>query len=244
MIIYVNGDSHSAGAETYSTDKDGFVSFKQDDSAYWKTIGTPEGKQAHPNCIKASYGQKIADKLKALLVCDAVPGSSNARINRVTREFFNIRKNTDLVIIGWSTWEREEWMHNNVYYQISAAGIDHDWPDELKTRYKEWVVNLDMPTSIKQAHDDIFDLHIYFQARNQPHIFFNCFEEIKHTTRVNWDGCYLEPYDKDYTYYNWCRSRGFATVSPDSYHFGADAHEAWAEFLYAQIVQNCLTKKS
>ena len=48
-----------------------------------------------------------------------------------------IREKPDLVIIGWSTWEREEWLHEGTYYQVTASGTD-DVPPELHSKYKKW----------------------------------------------------------------------------------------------------------
>mgnify|MGYP003348292675 CR=1 FL=1 len=59
----------------------------------------------------------------------------------------------------------------------------------------------------------------------------------------DWDGCYIDPYNRSGTYYEWCLANGFKTVNPNSYHFGADAHAAWGEHLYQTIVQKYLTDK-
>jgi len=79
---------------------------------------------------------------------------------------------------------------------------------------------------------------------NVNHYFFTCFEPFTGVaSELDWDGCYLGAYDKELTYYNWCKAQGFETTKPGGYHFGPDAHAAWADFLYPQIVQSCLTRK-
>jgi hypothetical protein len=103
VILYVNGDSHSAGAEAVNT-----YSFAQDDSLYWNMDREP-----HPDNLRVSYGCELANMLGAILQCDAESASSNDRIIRTTYKALDIVK-PELVIIGWSTWEREEWWHQGL----------------------------------------------------------------------------------------------------------------------------------
>jgi hypothetical protein len=243
-ILYVNGDSHSAGAETF-IDVDGkFVSLKSDDSAYWRILGTPEANDIHPECVRRSYGTHLAKKLDATLVCDALPGGSNDRIFRTTEDYLINYTIPDLLIIGWSTWEREEWWdkYTKRYWQINAGGIGEDWPQEIKDRYKNWAIELNYQAKINKTHRAIHNFHLKLQDEGINHYFFTCYEPFTNVESLDWSGCYLAPYDKNYTYYNWCQNQGFKTVNPTSYHYGADAHEAWAEFLYPRIVQSCLTR--
>ena len=37
------------------------------------------------------------------------------------------------------------------------------------------------------------------------------------------------------TYYEWLKNQGFKPVNPEVYHYGADAHRAWADFLLPKI---------
>jgi hypothetical protein len=54
----------------------------------------------------------LQTKLNAEYVCDAVAGCSNDSIIERTLKY--LETNTpDLMIIGWSTWERETWFWNN-----------------------------------------------------------------------------------------------------------------------------------
>ena len=72
MIVYVNGDSHSAGAE--AVNKFGFA---HDDPQYANL-----GRRPHPENLRASYGALVADTFNAELYCDAESASSNSRIMR------------------------------------------------------------------------------------------------------------------------------------------------------------------
>lgn len=239
MILYVNGDSHSAGAEAVNT-----YSFAEDDSMYWAL-----GREPHPDNLRVSYGCELANMMYAVLECDAESASSNDRIVRTTYDhlvgvqgMFNGHK-PDLIVIGWTTWEREEWWHHetNRYWQINGGGVGHDWPEEFKKRYKEFVANIDFNDSMRRAQAKIWELHKDLQLKGINHLFFNSFEQLSNVDYLDWEGCYLEPYNPNYTYYNWLKAKGFETVRPDSYHFGADAHRDWAKFLYQTIVQKNLT---
>ena len=74
MLLYINGDSHSAGAEIA-----GPWAFAEDDSRYRGL-----GRVPHPNNLALSYGQLLADKMNCRLICDAESASSNHRIIFIT----------------------------------------------------------------------------------------------------------------------------------------------------------------
>jgi len=234
MIIYVNGDSHSAGAEAVNS-----YCFAEDDTKH-RTLG----RSPHPDNLAVSYGQHIANKLDAELRCDAESASSNSRIVRTTEDYLRYHGRPDLIVIGWSTWEREEWWDQETmrFWQINAGGVGEDWPDDIKEHYKKWVLDLDYQAGVNKSNRAIHNFHLKLAKLGIPHYFFTCYEPFRNTEILDFDGCYLAPYDKDYTYYNWCRAQGFQTVTPKSYHFGADAHRAWANFLYPRIIHQCLVK--
>ena len=85
-------------------------------------------------------------------------------------------------------------------------------------------------------------MHLDLNLMGFKHLFFNTFLPFSGTEQVDWGNSYLEPYNPDFTFYNWCLAQGFKTVYPESYHFGPDAHAAWAEFIYPHIVQTALTQ--
>ena len=229
-ILYVNGDSHAAGAEAVNPH-----CFAEDDYLYYGL-----GRQPHPDNLKVSWGCELANMMGAVLHCDAESASSNDRIIRTTREYLkNFRP--DYVVIGWSTWEREEWLHDNIYWQVNAGGVGEDWPLEIKNRYKNWIVDLDFESKKRRAEQDIWELHHTLAQMEIPHLFFTCYESFADgPTVLTWNDEYIQPYDNKYTYYNWCKSSGFKTVNPTSYHFGPDAHSAWAKFLFAHMLKKDL----
>ena len=228
MILYVNGDSNSAGAEAVNS-----YCFAEDDPLYYGL-----GRGPHPDNERVSYGCELANLLGAILECDAESDSSNDRIVRTSYQYLG--DNTpDLVIIGWSTWEREEWWDEDThrYWQVNAGGIGADWPDAIKERYQDYIFNMDVQNAMRETHGKIHQLHRDLVDKDIDHLFFNCFEPFSNLPHFDWGDNYLGPYDPKLTYYNWLTAQGFKTVNPNSYHFGSDAHSAWAEFLYQTLAQ-------
>jgi hypothetical protein len=233
MIIYVNGDSHSVGAEAINPS-----AFANDGHKHW---GTPH-RHGHPENIKVCYATQLADKLGAGWINQAESGGSNDRIIRTTDIFLETSSIKDLfILIGWTTWEREEWLHNDVYYQISASGTDHV-PTELREKYKQWVIDTEHNYASNELkwHTKIWDYHIKLERMGIPHLFFNTYSYFGHIAsnnleRLDWQDAYIDPYNEKQTYYYWAKDNGIDTVSPNSYHFGVDAHTAWADRLYQYI---------
>ena len=226
MILYVNGDSHSAGAEAVTS-----YCFAEDDTTYLSL-----GRAPHPDNLRASYGQRIANSLGYELVCQAESASSNDRIVRTTKEYLKDNK-PDLIIIGWSNWEREEWHYNNIYWQINGMTWHHDWPKELLDRHKEWVLNLNHNQKLREWHYKIWEFHQ--ELAGIPHLFFNCFSgfDTRKVIQKDWNKQYLNAYDTLFSYQHWVKSNGFKTSTPTGHHFGADAHQAWADFLIPQLTK-------
>ena len=224
MIVYVNGDSHSAGAEAVND-----YCFAQDDRAYYAL-----GRAPHPDNERVSYGCNIANELYAILHCDAESASSNSRIMRTTRQYIRNEGTPDIIIIGWATWEREEWLHDEVWWQVNAGGVGNDWPDTIKIQYQQYILDLDWAVAEQQAHENIYQFHQELTDLKIPHLFFNTFNHFNQAPK-DWGNNYISPYDPNLTYYKWLTNQGFK--SKPSYHFGADAHKKWAEFLLPHLTQ-------
>lgn len=230
MILYVNGDSHAAAAEAINAH-----AFAEDDP----TLGHL-GRIPHPENLAASWGRLLSISLKAGFHCGAESASSNQRILRTTRDWLNIQKNYDevLMIIQWSTWEREEWLHDGIYYQIGSSGTDHV-PKELKDRYKNFIADVDWHAKTQQAHDAIWQFHQELKEQNISHIFFNGNNDFsKIQDRYDWGSNYIGPYDPKMTYDSIIRGGGIETVSPNSWHFGRDGHSYFHRFMLQYIIAN------
>ena len=230
MILYVNGDSHTAAAEAVNPH-----AFAEDDGRFFYMGRTP-----HPENVAVSWGKLLSVTLQTGFYCAAESASSNARIIRTAREYINnsIGHEEHLFIIQWSTWEREEWLHNGIYYQVGSSGID-DVPVELQEKYRHYVIGTDWQLKTEQAHREIWDFHNELNNKGIKHIFFNGnndFSIIKN--QLDWGNSYIGPYDPDKTYDAIIRAKGIATVAPNSWHFGKDGHSFFHRFMLQYIIDN------
>ena len=237
MILYVNGNSHAAAAECVNPH-----AWASDDGMYWGL-----GQQPHPDNLRASFGCELANQLGAVLVCDARAGCSNDRIIRTTQSWIEKNQsvlNDTFLVLQWTTWEREEWLYNNEYYQVGASGTDSVAP-ALQEKYRHYIVGLDWSEKIRQAHDQIWRFHLELVEQNIRHVMFNGNTDFEQSqNRMDWNNTYIKPYDPACTYDHVLRNNGFQTVNPASWHFGADAHCFWANYLLQYINDNKLLQGS
>lgn len=230
MILYANGCSHTAAAEAVVPD-----CFAVDDGK------NGIDRRPHPTNLAASWCTHVANGLGAELVCDAESGGSNPRIIRTTKAW--VEANPDLwtdtlIIIQWTTWEREEWLHNGAWYQVNASGLD--WvPDELRDQYRQFIVNIDWNIATQNAHQAAWDLHQYLANRSIRHLFFSghsTFSDIQN--QLNWGRFYMHPYQRAESYHNWLVQNGGIYANPASYHFEAKSHRLWADHVLQYINRN------
>lgn len=237
MILYVNGDSHSAAAEAVNNH-----AFAEDDGLYYAL-----GRRPHPDNERISYGCELANYLNAVFECNAESASSNARIIRTTREWLS-SNHADLVIIQWSTWEREEWLYEGTYYQVNASGTDHI-PQALQEKYRHYILGIDWNHKTNEAHDQIWAFHLELEQQGIKHIFFNGNNDFSIINEPNkygyvfgprrdWGRSYIGPYDPTQTYDSLIRAAGIATVTPKSWHFGKDGHSFFAQFMLQYCINN------
>jgi hypothetical protein len=209
MILYVNGDSNSAGAELVD--------------------------------LSNSWFNVLSKELKIELVNQAIGSASNDRILRTTQEFIN--QHTDdignyFIIIGWSSWEREEWLHDGVYYQVTASGRN-SVPEEFRERYQQWVLAQNSEQfQLKSAHwhDQIINLHQQLISLNVKHLFFNAVMAFDKNDNFNWNNHYLNPYvdPTDDSYYFYLKRQGFCPTQ--RYHHQEEAQIHWANVLKKHIL--------
>jgi len=235
MRLYVNGDSHTAGAEAVNS-----YAFAEDDPQLKHLKRLP-----HPANFAVSWGNQLANILKCPIHCDAESAASNQRIMRTTRNWLLEHPGAyreTLMIIQWSTWERQEWLIEGEYFQVNASGIDIV-PESHQQQYKEYIAGIDYGQVLLDAHEDIWNFHQDLNLLGVKHIFFNgnsSFQGIALDRQRSWGTSYIKPYDQAGSYHEWLRNNGFETVSKDSWHFGEEAHSAWARFMLQYIVQNKL----
>jgi hypothetical protein len=230
MILYVNGDSHTAAAEAVNP-----FAFAEDDPAL-----TQLGRVPHPANLAVSWARLLSLSLKAGFHCAAESASSNARILRTSRDWLKQQRGIDdvLMIIQWSTWEREEWFYDNTYYQVGASGTD-GVPKEATERYRDYIVGINWAEKTQQAHDAIWQFHQELDAQGIRHIFFNGNNDFTHIKdQQDWGPSFIGPYDSKLTYDAIIRGAGIETVAPNSWHFGRDGHSHFHRFMLNYIISN------
>jgi hypothetical protein len=210
MILYVNGDSNSTGAETAD--------------------------------VTQSWPKLLAKKLNLHLVNEAKGGGSNPRILRSTDNFIAHSNHRDIfVIIGWTSWEREEWQLGANYYDVNAGGHDV-LPAELKEKYKIWVINQNQEAQqIKSqiTHEHIHKLHRYYKEKGISHLFFNALMPFLHSGKqYDWHKNFLGPYENDLSYYWYLKKAGYKPTVNN--HYTEPAQAVWAEVLYNYIQEHRL----
>ena len=181
------------------------------------------------------FASIVADAIGYDVLNVAQGGASNARIMRTTQEYLD-NNVPELILIGWTTWEREEWSHQDQYYNVNSSGHD-PLPTDLQQLYKNWVIE-QTPEMLNAKsmywHNLIFEFHQELIQKNIKHLFFNCmYNFLQPAGHLNWGSNFIEPYNNDASYYWWLTKQG---LSADKwYHFGAAGHAAWAKRLIDHI---------
>jgi hypothetical protein len=238
MILYVNGDSHAAGTEAESP-----YGWAEDDGRFWK-----QGRHPHPDNEKVSFGAVLSDLLGCQRINQSQAGGSNPRIIRTTTQWIesNPEQLADtFMLIQWSTWEREEWLHDNVWYQVNASGVDHV-PPVLEKRYRQYIIDIDYHSCTIQSHNKIWEFHQYLNTKGVKHLFFNgnsTFSDLAVQMVPDcrdWNNCYLGPYVRELSYNSVLLANGFPHVTSKNGHFGKEAHCFWANYVLQYINDNQL----
>ena len=224
MILYVNGDSHTAAAEAVNTH-----AFACDDGQLWQL-----GRRPHPDNERVSWGYQLAGLLDSSLINQSESASSNDRIMRTAVRWINQNQrfwDRLMVVIQWSTWERQEWIIDGEHYQINASGIDQV-PESHQDLYRQYIIDIDWKRCTHYWHDQIWQFHQTLQQHRIAHVFFNGNTDFSCISdRKDWNSNYINPYQKQGTFDSILRDHGYPTVNPQSWHFGADAHCFWAEYM-------------
>jgi hypothetical protein len=206
MRLFVNGCSHSAG----------------------------DGTSALAN----SWPNQLTGLLGAELTNYSLSGASNQRMIRTTREWARCLDNKQnyFVIIGWSSWERQEWYHNQQFYQVNASGHD-GLPEHLHDAYKKYVSDLNdcsYVNAAEQTEQEIYQLAQELQRLNVKYLFFNSFMQISETLKNDrWDYRYISPFSNNLNYSEYLKNAGYQ--HDKNYHHGDDAQRAWAHVMFNYI---------
>ena len=215
MILFSNGDSNVAGTE----------------------LERPETQ---------SMAAALGKKLGAQVINHAEAGASNDRIYDTTldslKSFYN---SPNFVVIGWTQFSRIQWFFDGRFNEINNMGVGKTLPEHAQSRYRYWRQNIANDGRYNHYltrywHNKIYNLHSLLNHAKIPHVFFNAFDDFalpEQEPKLDWHGCFVEPYNDNMLYTKWCRQQGYAEITPGWEHYPAEAHEAWAEVLYQHIVK-------
>jgi hypothetical protein len=178
------------------------------------------------------FSEQVAACFDQKLLKIAVAGASNSFLIRNIKEYIE-HEEPDLLIVTWQTWEREEWLHEGVYYQINSS--DCHLPKILQKLHKQWVASL--PDDIKllgqKWHDEVWQLHQQLKQKNIKHLFYNEMYPFTTTNKQIWHHNFINPYDNDSSFFWWLHNRGYS--SDKTYHYNEQGHRAWATRLIDHI---------
>lgn len=138
------------------------------------------------------------------------------------------------VLVGWTSWEREEWpwLYNNISV---CGGPDFGVPSAMKARYEAWKQTLtrDYQQACKHIwHERIYQVHAALTDRNIPHLFWTTYDNWHDLEdQKDWRDCFYRPYDTHGCMSKWFESQGISAMPGDAFHYGPDAHAAWAKEL-------------
>lgn len=129
MILYINGDEHSAAAEAAVP----YISAEDNFDLWWM------GDAANPENVKVSFGNILAHVLKARLTIEAKRGQTNEQIIAATKKFFgaNAVREQVVAIIGMPTLDHEQYKEFSQYLKnIDVKHIIYPMSD-----YVEWLTS-------------------------------------------------------------------------------------------------------
>jgi len=89
--------------------------------------------------------------------------------------------------------------------------------------------------------EEIIRFHYYLKKLGYKHIFFNgnnTFLNIPADARYLFEESYINPYLPEESYDGWLQLNGYGTVITSNYHYGIDAHAAWAKRIEKHITDN------
>lgn len=221
--LWVNGDSHTAGSYSPSDISNNFA------------------------CQTARYFDLEYTNI-------ALPGGSNQRIIRTTTEALPDLDPADtFILIGWSSWERTEWYFNNKWHAISGDP-GYDIPEFIQQRWQEnheyfqrHFVDRTAEQEIwrcgKEQEHAIYTFHKLLHNLGYKFLFFlGCeypfFQQEEDGGRINAELPWLpgtwahDPY-RETGFSHHSRQQGF--YRDQKWHYGQDAHDAWAQVLIPQV---------
>lgn len=245
-ILYVNGCSHSCGAE---------ISYKNSHRTQYDL----------DNC----FGGVIAKRFNLIHYNDALSGASNKYIvSNTIRSILELLKeyqaNEIFVIIAWTGMERIPFIFEDQLYNFTASVPDEileNWPNQVQINYRNWVSISNINESSNSFSLDYFILRNFFLQVGIDYCFFNAIhlprfpeKNTLHMLKNNVsdhnlfeimknDKRYLGVDKHEMSYTSYLKKRYDPFEGGRNYHFREAAHAEWAKLLISQIGKHRLRSK-
>ena len=239
-ILYVNGCSHSCGAE---------ISYV--------------GSWRKPKDLELSWAGQMAKRFNLIHYNDATSGTGNDAIVSTTIDSLltlldKYKPEEIMVIIGWTSFERTDFIYNNIRYKF-VPGVQtlphfNKWPLIVRNAFDNWIVSIDpYNDSMNKFSLIYYNMVNFFKIHKLDYYFFNAVvpvnlpstnllhELTNHQPNMRLfdliknDENYLDPFNIDMTYYHYLKARYDGHIDNRNYHFLQDAHYEWCDILTEQI---------
>ena len=202
------------------------------------------------------FAAKLANKLDATFINQAVGGSSNSLIIRKVDKFLNDCERTgnypDLIVIGWSEAWREDWFIDNSYVSVAGTGPDYVHHNPIAYQYwnKSMNQNQDYQHQMCKFYNRvIYNLSQHLDQLKIPHLFFNAIVPLNITEiydpnslqddpllKLSWGNNFFYPYDQEImTWRGWAIANNHREITPGKFHYDELAHTGWADVIYNYI---------
>jgi hypothetical protein len=239
-LLYVNGCSHSCGAE----------------------ISYPDSHRT-PDDLKGSWGGQLASRFNLIHYNDAIAGQDNhsimsSTIHSVLNLLDQYNANEILVIIGWTGFERDHFIYQDKKYRFVPGCQDRpffkQWPDVVQNAFHNYILGIDLKSNTNNKFSLIYySLVNFLKLHNVDYYFFNALHAVQYPAKnllhetsndnptikifdqIQSDSNYLEPLNWDLTYYAYMKSRFDGHIDGRNHHFLASDQTTWANILADKI---------
>lgn len=231
-VLYSNGCSHTAGTEIVSPNS-----------------ATTDEDRAR------SFSGQLASRWKLLSINDAQSGQGNYAI--LSQTLYKISKLLEtydpkeiLVLIGWSGFDRVDFVTNDKLYHFNSTTPDSKWPNVVKNAWHLWAKTLDGNVNFNRFSLYYFTLVNFLESYNIDYYMFNAVNPLCRPSEnrlhmldnnnptleifnhMELNERYIFPFNDEYVYHLYLKNAGFdGFVNGRNNHFLESAHIYWANFL-------------
>lgn len=239
MLLIANGCSHTSGAEIE-------YSFQGE-------------------CFVKAWPKKLCDKFSFEKVINlAISGASDDRVSRTTIELIGKLKQKSFydpsklfVVISWPGLYRTEIFKTSTNeggfwdngWMPMVAGNDETYKEQCTRSayifYKSWLMRLNVTQETVRFYSNVLLLQNFLKLNNIKYLFWNACGNLPANNSAFYNEIDINRFpfitEKEYSYTNILHTKGFKHSEVAKYgHYGEDAQEWFADFLYKYINKNKL----